>query len=143
MSPLPTSSVLPERIVVYVTRGTGKAEATLELLVYEDEGDLATHVPFGPVLAGEHLAEAALRCATEESGYDVFFTFRRLLSIDAAEERLHFFQTSPEVELPDEFAAQRPGGAPGAVRRFSWLREGDVARRLAPAYGAGLARLFG
>lgn len=129
---------MSDQVVVYVTR---ESDRSLELLVYETSGgkdvDMATHVPVAHLLPGEHPAEAALRCITELSGYDVFFTFRRLMAANGS----HFYQTSPEVELPNDFHRAEPKD--GSTRRFYWLREADVARRLAPVYGAGLARLLG
>lgn len=117
-------------VAVFVTRGDEKA---FEILV-KDVGGRPEPLG-GALLAGEHPTEGACRVAALESGYDVYFTFRKLGETTRDGALWHLYQTSPEVELPDVFSGATPAG------RLSWLKEAQ-ASRISRDFAAGMQRLL-
>jgi ADP-ribose pyrophosphatase YjhB (NUDIX family) len=132
MAGTPQFSPAFTEVYVLVTRD---GKAGLEVLV--EDGARGLTVPHGAVREGEHATEAALRVATTATGYDVYFTFRRLAAAADA-PRAAIYQTTPEIELPDQF--ERDAKIVGPAR-FRWLAEADARARLATALAPAFARL--
>ena len=128
------TALLECAVRVLVTRGT---DAAVEVLVHE--GPSGISALYGDVLPGEHPTEAAFRVAAAGTGHDVFFTFRKLGESRVGDVVCHIYQTSPEVELPDEMS--RPESAYGESRRMFWIGEADARTRLGPELNAALRKL--
>lgn len=125
-----------DHIAVLVTRGN---DAALEILVYEVASGV--DVIRGPALADEHPTEGAFRLATAMSGFDVYFTFRKLTQTPRPEGLAYVYQTSPEVDLPARFEHASITSEDPILRRFLWLQERDAPARLPEDLRPALARL--